>query len=236
MASTSYRRPAHASLLAGLVALAAGSACVQEQDYLIVERAVWFDDPEQCVLDTNGSTPLTMVADVAFADRIGMGFVVTNNQVANANSNTGIDDTQIEVESVEVNLSFSGGAVSGGSFEATVPNNTIAGGESLPFLVQIPTEVVDSIRAGMAPGQYEILEMDVTFKGRKYGASYGGKLGEVSTRVFTYPIEICHGCLSCGGCGFAQPAGECQPGAGDTGETGDSGETGETGETGGTGP
>jgi hypothetical protein len=223
MAATRFVSTARVGLfagLAGLVALAAGSACVQEQDYLVIDKAVWFESTDNCTLDAGADPIVTMTVDVMYASRIGLGLVVTNNQSPNANSNTGIDDSQIEVESAEVNLSFSGGAITGGSFEVTVPNNAIAGGDSLPFLVQVPSEVTDSIRAGMTPGQIEILEMEVVFKGRRYGASSGGKLGEVTTRAFTFPIDVCVGCLeSCGICGFAQSGSMCEDDGG-TGETG----------------
>jgi hypothetical protein len=220
-ASLFPHRSCRTGAVASLLLLAAAGGCVQEQDYLNIEKAVWFQSVDDCLLDASADPPAAMTADVALGDRIGLGFVVTNNQTPNANSNSGIDDSEVEIESVEVNLSFSGGAISGGSFEAKVPNNTLAGGDSAPFLVQVPTEVVDSMRASMTAGQYETLDMEVVFVGRKYGTSYGGKLGEVSTRAFTYPIEICYGCLPCGGCGFPQYIEECpEPDAGDTGTTG----------------
>lgn len=218
MATSSNRRLA---LFAGLVALLSGSACVQEQDYLIIEKAVWMDS--DCALDASSDPAALMTVDVGLQTRIGMGFVVTNNQSPNANSNSGIDDSQIEVESAEVNLTFSGGAITGASYELTVPNNALAGGDSVPFLVTVPTETVDSMRAAMSPGQFETLEMEVVFKGRKYGASGGGKLGEVTTRAFTFPFDICLGCLNCTFCGFAQPGDGCPSEDADTGETGGTG-------------
>lgn len=196
-------RHVRTGLVAGLVALAAGSACVQEQDYLIVERAVWFEDAEQCVLDASADPVLAMTVDVSFQTRIGMGFVITNEMTANAGSNSGVDDSTIELESVEVNLSYSGGAVENGSFELPVPNNAIRGEESGVVLVQLPTDVTESLRASLSPGQFETLEMEVVFVGRRSGASGGKKLGEVKTRAYTYPFDICLGCLadcSCGTC------------------------------------
>lgn len=217
MAASTIRRH---SLLAGIAALALTSACVQEQDYLIVERAVWFGDRDECTLDENGESPLSMTADVMFESRIAMGFVVTNDQSPNEMSNSGIDDSKVEIESVQVNLSYSGGAIEGGSFEMTVQNTTIAGGDSDVFLVQLPTTVTDSLRASLTPGQFETLDMEVVFVGRRTGQSYGKRLGEVKTRAYTYPFDICMGCLSncfyceggmcptstewVGTCGFAQ--------------------------------
>jgi hypothetical protein len=214
------RRHLRASLIAGLAALAGltSTGCVEDQDFLITERAVWFaPDDEACTLDISGDALLTMTADVSFESRIGMGFVVTNNSTPNPNSNTGIDDSEIAIESADVRLSFSGGSIEGGEFNQTMPSNSIPGESSSGFLVQIPTEVVASIRASMTPGQFESLEMEVVFKGRKSGQAGNSKLGEVQTRAFTFPIDVCVGCLaSCcgdvcptpmafsGGCGFAQ--------------------------------
>jgi len=201
------RRQSRMGLVAGLVALAAASACVQEQDYLNVERAVWFADRDDCTLTADGEIPLAMTVDVSFQTRIAMGFVVANHQTPNAGSNSGIDDSQIEVETVEVRLTYSGGAIPNAEFEMPVPNNSIFGGDELAFLVQAPTEVTEAIRASLTPGQFETLEMEVVFVGRKYGASGGKALGEVKTRAYTYPFDICMGCLAdctclgeCSGC------------------------------------
>jgi hypothetical protein len=209
------RSPVRASILVGLAL--SSSACVQDQDFLIVERAVWFEADDDCVLSDATPTPLAMVVDVSFQTRIGMGFVLTNNTSPNPGSNTGIDDSDIAVESAEVKLSFSGGEVEGGSFEVTLPNNSLLGGTSEAFLVQIPTAVSDSLRAGVGVGEYETLEMEVVFKGRKFGQAGNSKLGEVESRAYVYPFEICNGCLvdcECGicptstewvgVCGFAQ--------------------------------
>lgn len=196
------------SILAMLVALMGGSGCAQDQDFLIVERALWFADRDACTLTGSEATPLSMPVDVSFDTRIGMAFLITNNQSPNPGSNTGIDDSEVAIQSAEVNLSFSGGAVAGGSFEVTLPNNSIRGGNSETFLVQIPTEVSQSLRAGMVAGQYEILEMEVVFKGRKYGQAGNSKLGEVETRAYTFPFEICMGCLRDCTCGVCPTANE----------------------------
>lgn len=209
MVASFSRRHARAGLIAGLIALTVGSACAQDQDFLIIERAVWFGDRESCTLSAGDESPLNMTVDVSFDTRIGMGFVVTNNQSPNPGSNTGIDDSEVVIESAEVNLSFSGGAVSSESFEVTVPTNSIPGGGSEVVLVQIPTEVTQSLRAGMSPGQFETLEMEVVFKARKYGQAGNSKLGEVESRAYTFPFEICLGCLAdCNVCGTCPSATE----------------------------
>jgi|GEM_PF-2869834 len=223
VAQTSHARVRSCSnfrsgLLAGLIALTAGSACVSDQDFLIVENAVWFGSRDDCTLEASGQAPLAMTADVSFDSRIALGFVVTNNQSPNPGSNTGINDSEVAITSAEVRLSFSGGAIAGSEFEVTVPSDSISGGNSRTFLIQIPTAVTLSIRESMTAGEYETLEMEVTFKGRKYGQAGNSSLGEVATRPYTFPLEICMGCLTycddecqcptptewVGTCGFAQ--------------------------------
>lgn len=198
-------------LLAGLALLTAGSACVQSQDLLVVDRAVWFNGRDNCGLGGSEDTPLAMAVDVKFDTRIGMAFLVTNNQSVNPNSNTGIDDSEVQIETADVNLSFSGGAVSGGSFEVQLPTNQIPGGSSETFLIQIPSSVSESLRAtmqGLPASSYETLEMEVVFKGRKYGQVGGSKLGVVETPPYIYPFEVCYGCLEYCGDGTA-----CESGA-----------------------
>jgi hypothetical protein len=186
-------------------ALAVGTACVADQDYVIVERAVWFADRDDCSLSDD--TPVAMTVDVSFSSPIGMGFLLSNNQTSNANSNTGIDDSEVVMESADVTLSFSGGAVAGSSFTVTVPSTAILGGESEPFLIQVPASVTDSLRTTMESlpaNSIEVLEMEVVFRGRRSNQVGNSKLGSITTRPFVYPLDICYGCLS-----FCQTADQC---------------------------
>lgn len=202
MVFASFNRRVHASLVAGLIAVSA-SACVEDQDYLVVERAVWFTDAETCVLSDGEPSPLSMTVDVTFDSRIGMGFLVKNNTTPYENSNSGIDDSEISMESAEVRLSFSGGSFEGSSFEVTLPSQSIGSEETVPFVVEAPVEVTRTLRGMMTPGEIQTLEMEVIFKGRTYGQAGKSKLGTVESRAFTYPFDVCLGCLadcSCGDC------------------------------------
>jgi hypothetical protein len=196
----------------------AGVGCADNQDYLIVDNAVWFDSRDNCALSASSPTPLAMTVDVSFDTRIGMAFVVSNRQSPNGNSNSGVDDSEVQIQTAEVSLA---GAASD-TFELPVPSNSIPGGESEVILVQVPTEVVTAIRGSVGAGDYETLEMAVVFKGQRTGSVGKTKLGEVETRPYIYPLEVCNGCLaacdytdscdpSCptatewvGACGFAQ--------------------------------
>lgn len=202
MISFSRFRFARLTLLATLAVgpVAAMLGCVQEQDFLIVERAVWFPDRDSCALSGSEDTPLAMAVDVKFDTRIGMAFLVTNNQIPinSMNSSSGIDDSEIKIETADVSLSFSGGALASNSFEVSLPTNSILGGESETFLIQIPSEVSASLRAtmqGLPSSVYETLEMEVVFRGRRNGQVGKSKLGSVKTPPYTYPFEVCYGCL-----------------------------------------
>lgn len=174
---------------------------MQEQDFLTVDKAVWFSGRDSCTLSVSDGTPLAMTVDVSFDTRIAMGFVVTNNQTAYAGSNTGIDDTQVQIETAEVSFTYTGGAAPD-SFEVTLPQNTIAGGEQVAFLIQVPTEIAAGLRGSLAAGDFENLEMSVVFVGRRSGQSGNSKLGEVRTPAYIYPFEVCSGCLvDCNECG-----------------------------------
>ncbi|WP_146158114.1 hypothetical protein [Enhygromyxa salina] len=189
------------------MALTGGVACVEDQDFVIVDRAIWFSAPDSCTLTGSEDTPLAMTVDVLYDTRIGMAFLVSNEQVQNNNSNTGIDDSEIVMETAEVSLSFSGGGVSTSAFEVTIPTNSIPGGTSQTFLIQVPADISASLRStmqGLPAGSFETLEMEVVFKGRRTGQVGKSKLGEVKTRPYVYPFEICLGCL-----GICLPANDC---------------------------
>jgi hypothetical protein len=232
IALSRFRIARPATLATVLMGIVLGSACVPDQDYLIVERAVWFDDRDTCLL--GDETPVAMSIDVSFASPIGMGFLITNNQTSYKNSSTGIDDSEVVMQTADVSLSFSGGAVEGGSFTVTVPSNSVLGGESEPFLIQIPASVNESLRTTMAslpPNSIEVLEMEVIFHARRSNQAGNSKLGSITTRPYVFPFDVCFGCLAycaapdeCSGmetcptitdwkgtCGFAQGLSIIQP-------------------------
>lgn len=210
ISSSRFRVAPLAALIVGTLGISSSSACVQDQDYLIVERAVWFTSRDNCALSGSEETPLAMAVDVKFDTRIGMAFLITNNQIPNKLSSTGIDDSEIAIESAEVRLFFSAGAVAGGEFEVQLPTNSIVGGESETFLIQIPSSVSESLRqtmVGLPATTYETLEMEVVFKGRRTGQAGNSKLGQVKTPAYTYPFEVCYGCLE-----YCQVAESCETG------------------------
>lgn len=209
-----------ASAFAGLALVTSATACVQDQETLIIERAVWFDD--SCNLDASANSLAGMTADVAFGGRLGLGVVVTNQAVLNENSNTFIDDSEIQLLDADVSLSFSAGGVSTSAYNYAIPSNSLSGGESQPILIQIPSDVVDSLRSTMEPlaqaaidagdpNPIEILEIEVVINAVKSSQAGNSKLGQIESRAFTFPLEICFGCLAV--CDTAENCG------GETGDT-----------------
>jgi hypothetical protein len=235
MISFSRFRVARFAMLATVaVGLTPISACVEDQDLVIIERAIWYADGATCELSTSDPSLLSLASDVSYEGaRVAIALVVTNNQAKNINSNTGLDDAEIELETAEVSFSFSAGGVSPGSAVITVPNISIPGEESGIVELQFPPELTESLRATMAglpTTGYEILEAEIVIRGKRTNlVGNNSKLGSVHTRPFTYPIEICYGCLTncyptddCGGtcptttdwvgiCGFAQGADVVHP-------------------------
>ena len=202
------------SLLAGTVLLMSSASCVQDQEFLIVDRAIFFDGTE-CTITGSEPSPVGFTVDVAYEGQIAMGFVLQNltspnTLPADGGSGTLIDDSEIIIEEADVILSFSGGNLAESAFTIPLPSDSIKGGQERVQIVAIPSSVAASLRAslqGAEAGTVETLEMEVTFKGRKSGqVGAAGKLGAVNARAYTYPFQVCFGCqtvclpaTSCGG-------------------------------------
>ena len=198
MISSLFARLLPKSLLIGSALLVSSTACVQDQEFLIVDRAVWFD-ATTCSLTGTEAAVSNLTADVKFSGtRIGVGLVVTNYTSTNPQSNTGLDDSEIVLDGAEVVLSFSGGGISANAFAAPIGQLSLFGGDTQSVVVEVPTSVVDSLRSTMESlpaGSVETLDMEITLTGRKSGASGPGGLGKVEARTFSYPLQICYGCM-----------------------------------------
>lgn len=233
-------RPSPLDRRAGLGALALGlslaaGGCAEHQDFVTIDRAVWFSDGQSCSLNAGGESLAAMTLDASFETPIGLGVVVTNNQSTNPGSNTGIDDTQVRIESAEISLALADGPV-GEPFELSLPSNTLAGNDSEVFLVRVGSEATASVRSrleGRPAGTIEQLEMTVVVKGERTARVGRSRLGQFESAPFTFPLDVCLGCLvdcTCGcptatefagTCGFAQGTGVTTPGC--TGPGGDDG-------------
>lgn len=185
-----------ASVFAGLAALtASNSACAQDQETLIITQALWLSDT--CAVDP-GATPLAgLTADVYYEGALALGLAVSNNASPNENSNTGLDDSEIQLLDADISLSFTGGGLSTSAYNFPIPTDSIAGGQTQGVLIQIPGDIVASMRETMAanPDTVEFLDIEVVINARKASQVGTGKLGEIKSRAFSFPLEICYNCL-----------------------------------------
>jgi hypothetical protein len=176
--------------------VACSLSCASDQDYLIIENAIWASDG--CGLTASSASVASMTVDVAFPGMIGIGLTVTNNLTEYDFSNTGIDDTEIVLETAEVSLSFSGGGISANTIEVAIPTESISGGDSAAILVRVPSDVAMSLAETMAnlpENTIETLEMEVVITGHR-SQSGDRKVGAIRSRVFTFPFDVCYGCLA----------------------------------------
>ncbi|NVB38273.1 hypothetical protein G6O69_10560 [Pseudenhygromyxa sp. WMMC2535] len=203
MISTTFARIARRATLLGAMGtllLGAGS-CVDTQEYITIDRSLWFDEPDTCLLTDGNPTPVGMMVDVAVTTRIGIGLVVTNQLTENSGSNTNIDDSQVRVVTAEITLSMDGGAVGGGTFEVSLPSNTLAGGASGIYFVQVGSEISDELRSLVPEGEINTMEMTIVLIGERTGTVGKTEIGFFESAPYTYPFDICNGCAT--GCGFS---------------------------------
>lgn len=204
----------HAGSLVGLVALATSAACVDSQEYLLIERAVWYSPDSTDCIASSSDTLQSLTADVYFNSPIGLGLVLTNYRVENGGSNSNLNDTEMVLDYAEVNLSFSGGSVASASFDYQLPTTSLFGGDTTIVIIHLPAEVSTSLNASMSalpPNTLERLEVEVIVHARTTGSpGSNSKIGAVQTRPFIFPLDICYQCLTlcvtqdnCGGEGDA---------------------------------
>ncbi len=182
-----------------LTAVLAAGGCVDDQELLIVNNAIAFDD--ECTLSPTATPLAGDQIDVSFDAPIGLGLVVENLQTKYENSNTGLDDDgEIKLERAEVTLSLGegfgpvGGAL---SYEVPIPTDSVPSGEQSAVLITLPSSVTASLRGGVPVGSVVILQMSVVIVGERTTQAASGKLGEVRTREYTFPFEVCNGCMPC---------------------------------------
>ena len=187
--------------LASLFGLTATMGCVEDQELLIVKGT--YDLNDVCVLDD--SAPLSIdTIDVSIEAPFALGLLVANLQTNNKHSNTGIeDDGEVQLDHAEVSMTFAGAA--GGGFELPIPTDSVPSGGELGVILNVPSSVVQAIAPSVAPGDLPLLEMTVVLVGHRTSPAGNGKLGEVRTREYTFPFQLCNGCVTCQtNCGLPQ--------------------------------
>lgn len=180
----------------------------------------------QCFADPNTSTFLQLgVLDVSQGTAYTLPVVVRNNLAARSSkTSSGVDDSELQLSGVEVSLSMDQAPdvlrrvreenAAFVSFGATVPSISFIGGEEAGVVVDVVSDQASrALRSAMTDllpeGSRPTLEAELVFHATRPGT--GGSLGDIESREYTFPIELCIGCLpvTCETC----PEAQCPPDA-----------------------
>lgn len=209
-------------VLAPLVLVSSlGSGCADDQELFVIRQAASLDD--ECVVDD--TIPLAIEAiDVDVAAPFAIAFVLENLQQQNGQSNTNIaDDGELKLETAEVRFTPSDGGLEL-SYEITLASTSLPSGSTLGISIPFPSSVTQEL-AALAPadGSISIVEMGVVIIADRTSQVANGKLGQVRSREFVLPVQLCDGCVpdECVlACGFAN-TGSCTSLESDTTDTTD---------------
>jgi len=200
------------------VAAVMATGCASEQESLIVLHAARWDTPGECLVDGANDTALTNgVLDVAFGTSYEMPVVLlnqlqgqtammTNNQVDNSELQlTGADVVLSMPQAPEVLERVAAQNESNVDFSVDLSTISLGGEERQGFLIPIVSQpaseaFADAIRAELSPESRPTLVATTVFRARRTGNRVG-KVGEIESRAFSFPLELCLGCLyTCSSC------------------------------------
>lgn len=199
-----------AMLLLATAALTGG--CADNQETLIVLFAPQWDDQGSCTIDSATDEALLHgTLDLSFRTPYIMPALLLNNSGDQRKNNTGVDSNEIQVIDAEVTLDSPQDPDLLGNiddtythFTAALSTNSISAGETIGLGVEvIPQGTVNELAnafVDMAPGAKVTVRANVVFHGTRTNNDVG-KVGSVKARDFSFPINLCDGCLLyCGGC------------------------------------
>jgi hypothetical protein len=190
--------------------LLAAGGCADEEEALIVLHSPAFE--QGCTADPNTSVLLQQGhLDVAWGTPYTLPVVLLNNLRSRpaTQTNTGVDDSEMQLRDVDVSLSMSQapevmrqvadedpGFV---HFSAVLPGQSMVGGQETGVLVQVITDgasraLRDAMMELLPEGSRPVLAAELTFHATRTGNT-AGSLGIVDARAYTFPIELCIGCL-----------------------------------------
>ncbi|HWB78205.1 MAG TPA: hypothetical protein VG755_24740 [Nannocystaceae bacterium] len=199
-----------ATLLLATAALMGG--CADNQETLIVLFAPLWDEEGSCTIDSATDEALLHgTLDLSFRTPYIMPALLLNNSGDQRKNNTGVESNEIQVIDAEVTLDSPqdpdllndlGDEFT--HFTAALSTNSISPGETIGLGVEvIPQGTVNELAAAfgeMPPGAKVTVRANVVFNGTRTGNDVG-KVGRVKARDFSFPINLCNGCLLyCGGC------------------------------------
>lgn len=218
-----------ALLAASVLTTLLASGCAEEQEALIFLHAPAWPSDYSCGVDPASDIYLPRgKLDVMFSGGYQMPGVLLNNLVPTSptdNAN-GVENNEIQLVDAEVRLempqdpdiidSIEAQSTALVEFVQSYPSNSVGPGERHAVLIEAipaPTAAAlrDSIVAGYCGGDpqtcgnnfsIEVLA-GVVFNAKRHASS--GKRSLIHSREFTFPIDLCYGCLiDCSSCDGGQ--------------------------------
>ncbi len=184
------------------------SACVEDQEALIVTHAIPFNEGEACTADPTNTIHLAAdVLDVSFDTGYTASFAVRNNLLLTGTdgTNTGTEASEMKLTEAIVTLSLPGNANIQGALDAMdstfltysqpLATESFNGGDVISPFVFIPNSTVEQLRNQMAAAQAQRIQMEMSVQFRALRSSNASRTGVVESRSFELPIELCMGCL-----------------------------------------
>jgi hypothetical protein len=195
-----------------VAALLAAGGCADEQEALLVSHSPAFQQGV-CTADPNTAEFLQQgTLDVAWGTPYSLPVVLVNNLRARPATQTssGVDNSELQLSGVDVSLSMAQATdvmrrVADENpafvhFSAVLPTVSMTGGEETGVLVQAVTDgasraLRDAMMELLPEGSRPILAAELTFHATRTGNN-SGSLGIVDARAYTFPIQLCIGCLA----------------------------------------
>lgn len=215
------------TLLVGAMLVA---GCAENEESLLVLNAPFWDPSSPCGvmpnMNMNGQSLSSGLLDLAYRTPYVMPATLLNNTAPQEidDNNSGIMSNELQLIDADVDLSLAqapeiidqleaeNGALV--SFNVPLPTVSIFPGQQQAVIVEVvpqPTSVAlaEAIEAAFGLESRLTLEAKVAFHASRSGNTIG-KVGDVDARDFSFPIQMCFGCLlTCSTCeGGMCPVGE----------------------------
>ncbi|MEM9456124.1 MAG: hypothetical protein AAGF11_18220 [Myxococcota bacterium] len=213
------RRIQRTGAFAALVAVL-GAGCADEQEPLIVVNSPGWQD-FACVANPDSPTTLQRgLVDVGFNTAYTLPISLLNNLASRpgTTTNTGIEDGELQLRDVDVSLSMpqatevirqvAAANSANVEFAAVLATDSLLPGAQNGVLVDVLPQATaaafrDAILSNpnLGADAQPILAATLVFHATRTGNS-AGSVGVIDAREYTFPIEICIGCIGrdCSGC------------------------------------
>ncbi len=193
-----------------MFAACAVAGCAGEQEALIVLNVAAPMETEDtqsgdvtCQWMAGGLTLPSGSLDVRSLGPYQMAPVLLNNLLpqAEANNNSSTDNTELQLtDRIDITLNLPSDISIDLPSAYTLPNSTIslsAGDQIVPLIDAIPADYTAALAdamSGMESSERVNASVDIVFHATR-SANRRGRAGVIDSRAFTFPIELCYGCL-----------------------------------------